>query len=74
MSNEYIFIENPLNSPYKEYLNLWVDAFWLMFENLTRGFGDVTAVDGITFHVNEGEIFGFLDQNGAGKTTNCKDA
>jgi len=41
-------------------------------ENLTRVFGDVTAVDGITFHVNEGEIFGFLGPNGAGKTTTVR--
>lgn len=38
-------------------------------ENLTKRFGDFTAVDAITFEVNEGEIFGFLGANGAGKTT-----
>ena len=38
-------------------------------ENLTKRFGDFTAVDGITFHVRRGEIFGFLGANGAGKTT-----
>jgi ABC-2 type transport system ATP-binding protein len=38
-------------------------------ENLTRKFGDFTAVDHITFHVGKGEIFGFLGANGAGKTT-----
>ena len=37
--------------------------------NLTKKFGDVTAVDGLTFHVAEGEVFGFLGPNGAGKTT-----
>ena len=37
--------------------------------NLTKKFGELTAVDGITFHVNSGEIFGFLGPNGAGKTT-----
>jgi ABC-2 type transport system ATP-binding protein len=36
---------------------------------LTRRFGDFTAVDGITFQVDEGEVFGFLGANGAGKTT-----
>lgn len=39
---------------------------------LTKRFGDFTAVDAITFHVNEGEIFGFLGANGAGKTTAMK--
>lgn len=37
--------------------------------NLTKKFGSFTAVDHITFSVNEGEIFGFLGANGAGKTT-----
>jgi ABC-2 type transport system ATP-binding protein len=38
-------------------------------ENLTRKFGDFTAVDHISFEVGRGEIFGFLGANGAGKTT-----
>ncbi len=41
-------------------------------ENLTRRFGDLTAVDGVTFKVNQGEIFGFLGPNGAGKTTTVR--
>jgi len=35
-------------------------------------FGDFTAVDGISFHVKRGEIFGFLGPNGAGKTTTIR--
>lgn len=38
-------------------------------ENLTKSFGDFTAVDAISFEVSRGEIFGFLGANGAGKTT-----
>ncbi|MCL2328138.1 MAG: ABC transporter ATP-binding protein [Bacteroidetes bacterium] len=38
-------------------------------ENLTKKFGDFTAVDAISFEVEKGEIFGFLGANGAGKTT-----
>lgn len=39
---------------------------------LTRKFGDFTAVDGVSFDVHQGEIFGFLGPNGAGKTTTIK--
>ncbi|MBK5193736.1 MAG: ABC transporter ATP-binding protein, partial [Flavobacteriaceae bacterium] len=40
--------------------------------NLTKKFGDFTAVKGISFEVFKGEIFGFLGANGAGKTTAMK--
>lgn len=38
-------------------------------EGLTKRFGRLTAVDGVSFSVEEGEIFGLLGENGAGKTT-----
>ena len=38
-------------------------------KDLSKCFGDFTAVDHITFDVRRGEIFGFLGANGAGKTT-----
>lgn len=38
-------------------------------DQLVRKFGDLTAVDGVSFEVRENEIFGFLGPNGAGKTT-----
>jgi ABC-2 type transport system ATP-binding protein len=41
-------------------------------ENLTRVFGDFTAVDHISFRVREGQIFGFLGPNGAGKSTTIR--
>ena len=41
-------------------------------KNLTKTFGSFTAVKGISFDVNKGEIFGFLGANGAGKTTAMK--
>ena len=43
------------------------DAVYI--DNLTRKFGSFTAVDSISLSVKEGEIFGFLGANGAGKTT-----
>ena len=39
---------------------------------LTRRFGDFTAVDGVSFDIPPGEIFGFLGSNGCGKTTTMK--
>jgi ABC-2 type transport system ATP-binding protein len=41
-------------------------------ENLTRKFGDVTAVDALTLTISEGEVFGLLGPNGAGKTTTIR--
>jgi ABC-2 type transport system ATP-binding protein len=41
-------------------------------EKLTKKFGDITAVDDLTFKVEEGEVFGFLGPNGAGKTTTVR--
>lgn len=46
-----------------------MDELMIKTENLTRRFGDFTAVDHISFEVKAGEIFGFLGANGAGKTT-----
>lgn len=41
----------------------------LKAENLYRSFGNIKAVDGISFEVKQGEIFGLLGPNGAGKST-----
>lgn len=44
----------------------------IVAENLTRRFGDLVAVDGISFRVEEGEIFGLLGPNGSGKSTTVR--
>lgn len=41
----------------------------LVVKNLVKKYGDFTAVDGISFEVQKGEIFGFLGPNGAGKSS-----
>jgi ABC-2 type transport system ATP-binding protein len=41
-------------------------------QDLTRRFGAFTAVDGVTFEVGQGEVFGFLGANGAGKSTTIR--
>jgi ABC-2 type transport system ATP-binding protein len=44
----------------------------ILATNLTKRFGDFTAVNGVDFEVRHGEIFGFLGPNGSGKTTTIR--
>jgi ABC-2 type transport system ATP-binding protein len=41
----------------------------LVVDGLVRRYGDLTAVDGLSFHIDAGETYGLLGPNGAGKTT-----
>lgn len=64
--------KNPMSEQMKT-RNLSVNtAPVLMVKNLTRRFGKFTAVDGISFVVHKGEVFGLLGANGAGKTTTIR--
>jgi len=44
----------------------------IQISDLTKRYGEILAVDRISFEVNKGEIFGFLGPNGAGKTTTIR--
>ena len=44
----------------------------LRIENLTKKYGDKSAVDNLSLHIKSGEIYGFIGHNGAGKTTTLK--
>ena len=44
----------------------------LKIDNLTKSYGDKKAVDGLSLHIQKGEIYGFIGHNGAGKTTTLK--
>ncbi|MGC5628809.1 ABC transporter ATP-binding protein [Georgenia sp. Z1344] len=45
------------------------DSAVLVVDEVVRRFGDLTAVGGVSFHIDKGETFGLLGPNGAGKTT-----
>lgn len=53
-----------MNSNHREYV---IDV-----KNLTKSFGDVVAVDGISLQVKRGDIYGFLGPNGSGKTSTIR--
>lgn len=44
----------------------------VVVHGLVKRFGDFTAVDGISFRVKQGEVFGFLGPNGSGKSTTIR--
>lgn len=48
------------------------DEYAIEVENLTKRFGHFVAVDGVTFAVRPGEVYGWLGPNGAGKTTTIR--
>jgi len=49
-----------------------MSALSLELVNLSKKFGKVTALDGVSLKVNEGEVFGYIGPNGAGKTTTIR--
>src|SRR4028119_618489 len=63
MGNAGCWRTNTLTDTYSLTMNAVVT------KNLTKRFGDFVATNAITFDVAQGEIFGFLGANGAGKTT-----
>jgi ABC-2 type transport system ATP-binding protein len=59
----------PANAPTAREASLAPRAVVINAEHLTIRFGAVTAVDDVSFHLDKGELFGFLGPNGSGKTT-----
>ena len=55
---------------FRDWTNM--DAYAVKVVDLTKKFGDFSAVNGVTFDIRRGQIFGFLGPNGAGKTTTIR--
>ena len=49
-----------------------MDEYTIEVRDLTKRFGDFTAVDHVSFRVKQGEVYGWLGPNGAGKTTTIR--
>ncbi|HEY72790.1 MAG: ABC transporter ATP-binding protein [Chloroflexi bacterium] len=49
-----------------------MSEYTITVDNLTKRFGDFTAVDHVSFRVKQGEVYGWLGPNGAGKTTTIR--
>jgi ABC-2 type transport system ATP-binding protein len=60
--------QRPPASALEEYEEIEMSKI-IEVNEITKQYGSVCAVDGVTFHVEEGEIFGIVGPNGAGKTT-----
>jgi ABC-2 type transport system ATP-binding protein len=48
------------------------DSAIIEFHNVSKNYGDLLALDNISFKINKGDIFGYIGPNGAGKTTSLK--
>jgi len=55
---------------FRDWTNM--DGYAVTVVDLTKKFGDFNAVNGVTFDIRRGQIFGFLGPNGAGKTTTIR--
>ncbi len=56
----------------EEFREIEMEQEVIVARDLTRRFGDFTAVDHISFSVNAGEVVGYLGPNGSGKTTTIR--
>jgi ABC-2 type transport system ATP-binding protein len=69
MENDNLIHQGQSKSVYAEHTGDGMKSKVIYADNLTKQFGSFVAVDHISLEVAEGEIFGFLGANGAGKTT-----
>ncbi len=65
-------VDAPSAAPGRPDVTGTAPAVVLRAQALTKRFGEVLAVDGLSLDVHEGEVLGFLGPNGAGKTTSIK--
>jgi ABC-2 type transport system ATP-binding protein len=55
-----------------KYVNLRINAAMIQVQNVSKHYGELVAVDNISFQLEKGDVLGFLGPNGAGKTTTMR--
>ena len=73
LEDAFVHFSDPSpSSPSKKLFSSSSSDVLLRCENLTRRFGTFTAVDGVSFEIQRGKVFGFLGPNGSGKSTTIR--
>ena len=70
-STKSVYLQTPFHQGIG-YVNLRINAAMIQVQNVSKHYGELVAVDNISFQLEKGDVLGFLGPNGAGKTTTMR--